>query len=405
MSSVILDMRTLTFVLMLVSAVLSLVMVFVWRTNKTYDGFGWWTIANLAGAFGFLLLGLRGDTPIFWTIIVANSFSVGCMALSLEGIRRFLGRPGVPVFSVSVLSLHAFALVYYTYYDPDVLARIYASSVLSVVLGARCIYEFITIPKGERLPSVAFTTTVFAIFTVFMLARIVLTHFFSNIEHFYSPDWVQSLTFIMLITFVMTWTFNFLTLNSERSQNELKLAKVELEKLATTDFLTGLCNNRGFAEISENEIRRARRFRNPLSVIMLDIDCFKEINDTHGHATGDRVLVKIAEIGIAGLRTIDTIGRLGGEEFGVLLPHTDIAGAETVAEFLRAAIERAEIQTSSGTIKFTASLGIAEMRHSDTNINSILERADDLLYTAKRNGRNQVAGEGFTGNLRLVSVS
>jgi diguanylate cyclase (GGDEF)-like protein len=404
MSSVILDIRTLTFVLMLVSAVLSLVMVFVWRTNKTYDGFGWWTIANLAGAFGFLLLGLRGDTPIFWTIVVANSFSVGCMAMSLEGIRRFLGRSGVPIFSVTVLILHAAALAYYTYAEPDVLARIYASSVLSVVLGARCIYEFITIPKNERLPSVTFTTTVFVIFTIFMLARIVLTHFFSHIEHFYSPDWVQSLTFLMLVTFVMTWTFNFLTLNSERSQHELKLAKVALEKLATTDFLTGLCNNRGFAEVSENEIRRARRFRNPLSVIMLDIDCFKEINDTYGHATGDLVLVKIAEIGIEGLRTIDTIGRLGGEEFGVLLPHTDIAGAETVAEFLRAKIEEAGIETSSGIIKFTASLGIAQMMQTDADIKSILERADHQLYAAKRNGRNQVAVEAYTDGLRLVSV-
>jgi diguanylate cyclase (GGDEF)-like protein len=404
MSSVILDMRTLTFVLMLVSAVLSLVMVFVWRTNKTYDGFGWWTIANLAGAFGFLLLGLRGDTPIFWTIVVANSFSVGCMALSLEGIRRFLGRPGIPIFSAAILALHAATLAYYTYVDPDVLARIYASSVLSVFLGARCIYEFITIPKNERLPSITFTTTVFVIFTVFMIARIVLTHFFSNIEHFYSPDWVQSLTFIMLVTFVMTWTFNFLTLNSERSQHELKLAKVELEKLATTDFLTGLSNIRGFAETSENEIRRARRFSNPLSVIMLDIDCFKDINDTYGHATGDRVLVKIAEIGIEGLRTIDTIGRLGGEEFGILLPHTDIAGAETVAEFLRAAIEKAEVEASSGIVKFTASLGIAEMRASDSDIRSILERADDLLYEAKRRGRNQVVGEPDVANLRLVST-
>jgi diguanylate cyclase (GGDEF)-like protein len=276
--------------------------------------------------------------------------------------------------------------------------------VLSIVLGARCIFEFITIPKSERLPSVTFTTTVFVIFTVFMLARIVLTHFFSHIDHFYSPDWVQSLTFIMLVTFVITWTFNFLTLNSERAQHELKLAKVALEKLATTDFLTGLCNNRGFAEVSENEIRRAKRFRNPLSVIMLDIDCFKEINDTHGHATGDRVLVKIAEIGIEGLRTIDTIGRLGGEEFGVLLPHTDIAGAETVGEFLRAKIENAEIETSSGTIKFTASFGIAQMAHSDTDIKSILERADHQLYTAKRNGRNQVSVEVHTEGLRLVSV-
>lgn len=405
MSSVTLDMRTLTFVLLLLSAILSLVMIFVWRTNKTYSGFGWWTLANLAGILGFLLLGLRAQLPDFLSIVIANTVAVGSMGLTLVGTRRFLGRSGSGIFVIVALVVHAAALAWFTYIDPDTILRIYVSSGLSALLGIQCVYEFITVKRNERLFTTIFAATVYAIFSLFMIGRIALTQIFSNVDNFYSPDWIQSLTFTMFITFLVTWTFNFLMLNSERVQRELKITQVELEKLATTDFLTSISNNRRFSEISANEMLRARRFSHPLSVIVLDIDRFKEINDTYGHAAGDLVLLKTAEIGKAGLRSVDTIGRLGGDEFGILLPHTDLAGAETVAEAMRVAIEEAVIDSPVGPIKIMASLGIAEMKASDRDIKSILERADALLYEAKRGGRNRTASDMATRNLRLASVA
>ena len=405
MSSVTLDMRTLTFVLLLLSALLSLVMVFVWRTNKTYNGFGWWTLANLAGILGFLLLGLRAQLPDLISIVIANTVACSSMGLTLVGTRRFLGRSGAEVFVGAALLLHAVALAWFTYIDPDTVMRIYVSSGLSAMFGIRCDYEFITVKKNDRLFTTIFAATVHAIFSIFMIGRMALTHIFSNIDNFYSPDWIQSLTFTMFITFLVTWTFNFLMLNSERVQRELKTTQVELEKLATTDFLTSISNNRRFSEISENEMRRARRFNHPLSVIVLDIDRFKEINDTYGHAAGDLVLLRIAEIGKAGLRGVDTIGRLGGDEFGILLPHTDLSGAEIVAETMRVAIEEAVIDSSAGPIKIMASLGIAEMKASDRDIKSILERADALLYEAKRGGRNRAVSDITTRNLLLAPAA
>lgn len=404
MNSVTLDIRTLAFVLVLVSAILSLLMLFIWRTNKTYPGFGFWTLANLAGAAGFLLIGLRGIAPDALTIIVGNTLTVGCMALMLKGIRTFFGRSSSAFFCITALTLQAALMVYFTYVSPDVTARIYIASALAVILSARCAYEFLNLDKEERLFTTSFGATIFGLFAMFMVARISLTYSFSHINDLYSPDWIQSLTFTMFILFVMIWTVDFIMLNSERLQRELQIAQVELEKIATTDFLTGINNSRSFTEISENEVRRAMRFRHSLCVIMLDIDHFKQINDTYGHATGDMVLKKVVEIGRVSLRGIDTFGRLGGEEFGILLPHTDIAGAITVAEHLRGVIEKAEIKTHANSIKITASFGVTEFRRGDAGVKSVLERVDALLYEAKHAGRNCYRSDSkIPTNLRLVS--
>jgi diguanylate cyclase (GGDEF)-like protein len=393
MPSFTLDVRTLAFVLMLISATLSFLMLYIWRTNKTYPGFGLWTLANTAGAVGFVLIGLQGVAPDFITVVLANTFTVGCLALTLKGIRKFFGLKSSSVFSIATLAVHAAILAYFTYVIPDEAIRTYTTSTLAVILGVRCTYEFLKIEKAEQLFTISFGAKAFGLFCVFMLARVVLSYIFAGGNVISTPDWLNSLTFTMFIIFVMIWTVNFIMLNSERLQRDLTDAQAEYEKLATTDFLTGICNNRSFNQISQNEVNRAARTHTALSVIMMDIDEFKTINDTYGHATGDVVLKAIAELGRNNLRGIDTIGRLGGEEFGILLPHTDLAGANTIAGHLRAAVEDAEIASQFGIIKITASFGVAQMRATDGGIEDVLVRADAKLYEAKRAGRNCVKSE------------
>lgn len=165
----------------------------------------------------------------------------------------------------------------------------------------------------------------------------------------------------------------------------------KLEEQAYQDYLTGLNNRRYFLEQGEMEFIRARRFNTPIAVLMLDIDYFKRVNDNYGHKAGDQVLVDLSEILSQTLRTIDIVCRMGGEEFAILLPQTDVEDAGQIAERIRAIMEATPVKLDSGElIHYTISVGFAMMDERDTLIESVLNRADKALYKAKNSGRNRV---------------
>jgi len=171
---------------------------------------------------------------------------------------------------------------------------------------------------------------------------------------------------------------------------ERKQLREELTRLATTDPLTGISNRRRFFERLELEWSRARRHSRPLSILMFDLDHFKRINDTHGHAVGDSVLIGLC--GQAGeiLRSEDVLARLGGEEFAVILPEIDRQTAEGVAERLRLGLAAVEVTAPEGAIRCTVSIGVIQCRLAHESLDVALKRVDDELYRAKRSGRNMV---------------
>jgi diguanylate cyclase (GGDEF)-like protein len=178
-----------------------------------------------------------------------------------------------------------------------------------------------------------------------------------------------------------------------RSAARNESLQAELERQAHTDSLTGLANRRHFMDLAEKELSRTLRYGGSLAVLMVDLDHFKHINDTYGHNTGDLVLQSVAELFRRELRSIDCVGRLGGEEFAVLLPQSDSTGAREVAERLRKAIADTGVAREQGLpVHFTASIGLAAMPGAATNIDSLLSQADGALYEAKRSGRNRTAG-------------
>ncbi len=182
-----------------------------------------------------------------------------------------------------------------------------------------------------------------------------------------------------------------LIFSTERDITERKRVQAELERLATTDSLTGVYNRHQLVSLAEIEFERARRYKHPTSTIMLDIDYFKQINDTYGHATGDKVLLSLAQLLTREVRTSDLVARYGGEEFMLLLPETSLEKAQEMAERIRFTVADTPFMVDGQTIRFTISLGVTSSESVGQDFESLLKEADRLMYQAKQSGRNRIA--------------
>lgn len=204
-------------------------------------------------------------------------------------------------------------------------------------------------------------------------------------------SWWRDTLVILLLASGVTLVSVIAAVRLVRLLAELSQRNAELHHLATTDLMTGVNNRHHFMSLLYHEFARSRRYRQPLSLLVLDLDFFKQINDGYGHAAGDTALKTFAAAAGECLRGLDVIGRLGGEEFGILLPNTDVAQSAVVAERIRGAVARIAIETEFGTVRFTASIGVTETAEGDDSVDTLLARADAALYEAKAAGRNRVA--------------
>lgn len=205
---------------------------------------------------------------------------------------------------------------------------------------------------------------------------------------------LETLQFAVLITILLTLTIEVFTIFRPMIRR-IEHYTSEVTRLATIDLLTGLPNRRGFLDLCEMEWRRAERHDRKISLLMVDVDHFKAVNDAHGHAGGDAALRHLADMLSQALRQSDIAGRFGGEEFTVLLPETDLEGARVLAERLCRRIAAAMLPFNEGVITFTVSIGVAPVVPGGgpedlPPMELALNRADAALYCAKRAGRNQV---------------
>jgi len=198
--------------------------------------------------------------------------------------------------------------------------------------------------------------------------------------------WVNA-NFLLLFLCVLTFVFAFVNEARDRCIFELEQ---DLQRMATVDSLSGAWNRRHFSDLCTSEIERAGRYKHPLAFLLLDVDHFKSINDTLGHTTGDEAIRALGQTCRETLRASDSLGRIGGEEFAVLLPETDLDAAQRLAERLRAAMESLELSSPNGKpFGFSISLGVSKANEADS-FESLFHRADAALYEAKESGRNRV---------------
>jgi diguanylate cyclase (GGDEF)-like protein len=176
------------------------------------------------------------------------------------------------------------------------------------------------------------------------------------------------------------------------AMNHLESARAMLNHLATVDPLTNAFNRRYFFDRAQVELEIAKLRKNRTSILLLDIDHFKKINDTYGHTVGDQILIGLVTLCQVNLREMDTLARLGGEEFVILLPETDLAEARHIAERLRRTLEHTPIQTDAGGLHVTISIGALSHPTTDDDlpVHKLVQQADQAMYLAKRSGRNRV---------------
>jgi len=234
------------------------------------------------------------------------------------------------------------------------------------------------IDKGPRLVS-------YVSLKEFPIMVVVSDDYYEILKNFWK-------NFAVLIALAVIGTVAILLTGRQHMRLLVEQAKLhaKVSHMATTDDLTGIWNRRYFIEFMNQEFERSRRYNNSLSLLMFDLDKFKDINDNHGHQLGDKILVAFANAVLKNLRSVDFFARFGGEEFVVLLPQTSIEMAKCLAERICKIIHQLRILTKHGEISFSTSVGVAALQSTDSKPEEIIHRADKSLYHAKTSGRNQV---------------
>ena len=378
------DVPTLLLMIIVSSAVVAVALL-VLNGSQRRDGLQYWAGALLLGSAGYALFLLRGRAPDFLTVVLANALLSAALAGFVVAVRCFhglplqCGRALLPVLAVVLLM---------AFFHDNFVARILVSAWSLAFQLALVLWALLWQgpPREGRLGRGALLLAMGLVLElVTVLARGSWFVFFSfQGSNILQGNAMQTLTFMVAFLALLVTSFGFVFMAKERAD----AANV---RLAAQDALTGVANRRALMLALEQEMARALRQQTPLALLMLDIDHFKQVNDRHGHLAGDQVLRHVVSVVRQRLRGEDVVGRYGGEEFLLLLPGTDLQGAQQLAQQLCQVVQAAPCAWSGQTIGVTASVGIASFSMaSQGGRDALLQAADSALYRAKQNGRNRV---------------
>ena len=388
------DLKTIIFSFFISNTIIIIVMLPLWLQNrKRFAGISFWMVDFILQAIGQLLLLLRGTIPDFASIVIGNTAIMAGLAIFYAGLERFVDKKGVQIHNYILVAAFAAVHTYYGIINPNLEIRNINISIFIIIISFQCMWLMFW-RVDDRLKRLARGTgAVFFLYFFLSICRIMIDSIAPSGTDFFKPGpfgIIIVLSYQMLgilLTFTLILMINGRLLTDIRSYAEEKKKMAgELSRLASTDTLTGINNRLKLDRTLTAEVLRSKRYNRSLSVILLDVDHFKSVNDTFGHIMGDIVLQKIAATIKEHVRKVDTVGRWGGEEFLVVSPETKLRGAVKLAEKLRKKIGN---QSFPRVGKKTVSMGVAQLRKNEWD-EDMLSRCDAALYRAKRKGRNRV---------------
>ena len=338
--------------------------------------------ASLAFSLGFACFAVRGWLPAWASLLAGNWLLIGGLAGLAAAVSRHLLNRGLPVWHhwLVLVALLVTPLVL----DAATPLRAGTMSGVMSVLLLSCTVSALRLGwRGELSFRVVAVMLLLACLALW--GRVALALVWWRSDPAATEPWQtwSSVVFMLAFMAVLAAGFGFVLATFERMASQMR-------ELASVDGLTGACNHNTTVSLLSHAMERARREGQPVAFVMLDLDHFKRVNDRHGHAVGDQVLKAVAACTRSRLRGSDVLGRLGGEEFGLVLPATGANGARHLAEQVRLAVEALELQGDGGQpLRVTLSAGVAEAARADTP-ETLMHLADKALYQAKQQGRNRV---------------
>jgi diguanylate cyclase (GGDEF)-like protein len=377
-----LDVNTLFMVTIYVEAMLGLLLLFAWIQNSGIHAVAWWGCAHLMRAASVVLFGMYGSVSDAISIDLANALLFTAFALTWSGARVFDGRPLEPMYIVG--GAIAWILISHTSSFTDSIdAKVLLSSAIITAYTWATAYEFW---RGRSEPLVSRWPAIFMLFAhgALFLLRTPLAQVlpWSPVDQMFESVWLTVLSFEALL-FTIAIAFILLAMAKERTELRHKTA-------ALVDPLTGIANRRAFLEEVLALSKRQEVEGRPAAVMLADLDHFKSINDSFGHAVGDRVLQVFAAAAAAKLGPHDLIGRLGGEEFAMVIYDAGRDKGLAIAELVRLAFEDAAADVDGRPVGASVSMGLVIAEANLFDIPALLAQADEALYCAKERGRNRV---------------
>jgi diguanylate cyclase (GGDEF)-like protein len=354
--------------------------------NRRVTGMNWFAGGLIAGLIKLILQGMEGKVPAVLSSMLANEIYLVSFMMQLMGLHWFVVRKPMRVrwpWWATGLILAAYTVLY--------LGRVsYGGNVVNIPFVAVCGASAWILLKNRRQPFFAVSRVTAAILCGEMVVagyRVVLTNMsymrpWETVNAHTDPRWMYSLAgMAFLATFMVMCEIWFMVTELDR----------ELAEQARTDSLTGALNRRALEEAAVRELALSIRYGHLLCMIVIDVDNLKRLNDSRGHAAGDRALLAFAHEVRTMLRRPDLLARTGGDEFTIILPETSASAGMAAAERVRQAIEALEVPFETELIHFTVSAGVAQFDPKQGGWEEMMRRADAAMYEAKRHGRNAVA--------------
>jgi diguanylate cyclase (GGDEF)-like protein len=381
-----LDIRTILVLIMVSAFAIGAAMFHVARHYPSYArrALNFWAGATTLHGVCYLLLSLRGLAPDFLSVVIANTLAVGALALNYSAVMEIQRQP-YRLKGFAALTLLIFAsFCYFLYVDNNVAARIALIGVTAGGLIALIGYRFMAQKEHSkrgiyRLTGLLYMATAAAL--LFRGGHALTTNAFT--QGLLTRGTIHDISFLAIFLTTVIGALYFTLIVGDEMTGELR-------RIATLDSLTEIYNRRTFDELANKELARAGRSGAAISLLEIDLDHFKQVNDKYGHAVGDIVLKATTAAISAELRQQDLFGRHGGEEFCVLLPDTDAERVRTVAERIRHRVEISQVPAGSDQLAVTISIGVATFAPGK-DFNTLMLEADLALYRAKAEGRNRVA--------------